>query len=283
MRVLGLLAVGFVSVPRSEAGCDKSDFYGKTPVVDLCDSHFPDKKSENIWMVEFYAPWCGHCQALKPKFIDAAKTIKKNAEKYAGIKFGAVDCTKEQYLCQKYGVKGYPTLKGIVAGKAKEYQGARETDDMLDFMLRLKDSKGSKGGSARCSSSLASSDKKEIVPLCSSHFPDKKGKNNWVILFHSGDVKASKKAVNSLAELVVAGGAKLGVVDCDKETDFCETKVGKIEKGFSVRAFSKKAKQLSTSGLELESLVDKHADILKFAKQELGDKFKVADTQKEEL
>jgi protein disulfide-isomerase-like protein len=261
--------------------CEKSEFYGKTSVVDLCDSHFPDKKSENIWMIEFYAPWCGHCKALKPEYIKAAKQAKKNAEKYDGIKFGAVDCTKEQYLCQKYGVQGYPTLKGFVAGKAKDYQGPREADGMLDFVMSLKNAKGTKGGSAKCSSSLLPSGKTDIVPLCASHFPDsRKGKHNWVVVFHAGD-KASddeKNHVEKLVSQVQGGGAKLGVVDCSNKS-FCESKLSSesLEKSFVIRTYMKGGKA-SDATLEVESLSDA-SGILKFVKEQMGSRFE----QKEEL
>ena len=279
--VLGLSAIGLTTAKSSS--CEKSDFYGKTAVVDLCDSHFPDKKSENVWMVEFYAPWCGHCQALKPKFIDAAKQIKKNADKYDGIKFGAVDCTKEQYLCQKYNVKGYPTLKAIVSGKAKEYQGPREADDMLEFVVRLKDSKGTKGGSSKCSSSLIDGDKKDVVALCSSHFPDKKSKNNWVIVFHSAADASQRKSLYALAEQVNAGGAKIGVVDCNKEASLCEAKLGSASKTtFVVKTFTTKAKQLSEKSVDTDSITDSLSDVIDLAKSEIGSKFKPA-AAKEEL
>ena len=268
LTVFGLLA----SAVAGKSSCSKSDFYGKTAVADLCASHFPDKSSENVWMVEFYAPWCGHCQALKPKFIEAAKKLK-NAKEYEGIKFGAVDCTQEQNLCQQYGVRGYPTLKAFVGGKAKEYQGPRETDEMLEFVARLKESRGTKGGSAKCSSSLIDLSKKDVVPLCSAHFPDKKGKNNWVIVFHTESGKDARKYLYSVAEKISQGGAKLGVVDCEKESDFCADKLDKDDAGkpFVIKTFTKGKSSISTDSL-VGSLSDSGA-IIEFVKRQFGSKF----------
>jgi protein disulfide-isomerase A6 len=47
-------------------------------VVVLDHSNF-DKKvygSKDIWLVEFYAPWCGHCKALEPEWKIAASKLK---------------------------------------------------------------------------------------------------------------------------------------------------------------------------------------------------------------
>lgn len=64
------------------------DFYGKySKVEDLTDSNFKSKvlDSEEMWLVEFYAPWCGHCQQLKPSYEKAAKILK------GVVKVGAVN------------------------------------------------------------------------------------------------------------------------------------------------------------------------------------------------
>lgn len=47
-------------------------------VVDLTESNF-DKlvtQSDNIWVVEFYAPWCGHCRQFAREFSKAATGLK---------------------------------------------------------------------------------------------------------------------------------------------------------------------------------------------------------------
>ena len=231
-------------------------------------------------MVEFYAPWCGHCKALKPKFIEAAKKTTKSKE-FEGIKFGAVDCTVEQQLCQKYDVKGYPTLKVFTGGKAKDYQGPRESEEMLEFASKIRDSRGSKGGSAKCSSSLIDANKKDVVPLCSAHFPEKKGKHNWVIVFHTESGKDAKRHLYLVAEKISKGGAKVGIVDCEKETDFCNSKLDKdteVGKPVVIKTFTKGKSSVSSDSL-IGPLSDSN-EIIEFVKQQFGSKFHI-DTNDE--
>ena len=55
-----------------------SGFYTKkSGVVELTVDDFDQKINSNsgISVVEFYAPWCGHCQQLKPEYIKAAKEL----------------------------------------------------------------------------------------------------------------------------------------------------------------------------------------------------------------
>ena len=80
-------------------------------------------------MVMFYAPWCGHCKSLKPKWAQAAK---QNSNK--SIVFAKIDCTTNQSTCGNYGIQGYPTIKAFSpGGKVEDYSGARETHSLLEY------------------------------------------------------------------------------------------------------------------------------------------------------
>ena len=90
-------------------------------------------------MVEFYAPWCGHCKALEPEWNAAATKMKGQ------VKFAKVDATENQALAQRFGVQGYPTIKyfdygpGKSDASAQTYQGGREERALTDFANMLLD------------------------------------------------------------------------------------------------------------------------------------------------
>lgn len=47
-------------------------------VIDLTDTNFDSKVTDsiNVWVVEFYAPWCGHCQNFAPEYAKLASALK---------------------------------------------------------------------------------------------------------------------------------------------------------------------------------------------------------------
>ena len=73
------------------------------------------------WFVLFFAPWCGHCKKVKPTWEDLATDLKKQTVKAASI--ASVDCTENKDTCQRFGVKGYPTLQYFSHGKMYKFQG----------------------------------------------------------------------------------------------------------------------------------------------------------------
>jgi len=98
----------------------------------LSSGNFNDlvRHGDDLWMMEFYAPWCGHCKNLKSDWEQAATELKGK------VKVGAIDCTAQESLCGEFGVKGYPTLKFFGADKTpEEYNGARDSASIVAFAL----------------------------------------------------------------------------------------------------------------------------------------------------
>ena len=90
-------------------------------VVVLKEKNFTDAvKNNRFVMVEFYAPWCGHCQALAPEYAAAATELKGE-----DVILAKVDATEENELAQQYDVQGFPTVHFFVDGIHKPYNGQR--------------------------------------------------------------------------------------------------------------------------------------------------------------
>ncbi|XP_041105598.1 protein disulfide-isomerase A6-like [Polyodon spathula] len=120
----------------SEQGRQSSG--GRKDVVDLTDDDFDNKvlNSDDIWLVEFYAPWCGHCKNLEPEWAAAAAEVKEQTK--GKVKLGAVDATVHQMLASRYGIQGFPTIKVFRKGEQPEdYEGGRSKADIVARALDL--------------------------------------------------------------------------------------------------------------------------------------------------
>ncbi|PIO53481.1 protein disulfide-isomerase domain protein, partial [Teladorsagia circumcincta] len=81
-------------------------------VVVLTAANFTDFVSEQaLCLVEFYAPWCGHCKNLEPNYEKAAKKLRDQG---SPIKLAKVNAEAEKELAQKSEYKGPRDAYGII-------------------------------------------------------------------------------------------------------------------------------------------------------------------------
>ncbi|KAL4003030.1 protein disulfide isomerase family protein [Acanthocheilonema viteae] len=108
----------------------------KGPVKTVVASNFAQivfDETKDV-LVEFYAPWCGHCKAFEPKYKELAVKLKNEPN----LLLVKMDATAND-IPKNYDVSGFPTIYFSPANKKDEpikYEGNRDLNDLIDFMKK---------------------------------------------------------------------------------------------------------------------------------------------------
>jgi protein disulfide isomerase family A protein 3 len=85
-------------------------------------------------LIEFYAPWCGHCKSLAPKYEELATKLKEETD----IVIAKMDATAND-VPKPYEVRGFPTIYYAPKGSKSSpqtFEGGREVDDFIKFLAK---------------------------------------------------------------------------------------------------------------------------------------------------
>ncbi|KAL5268718.1 hypothetical protein ACHWQZ_G002535 [Mnemiopsis leidyi] len=165
-----------------------------------------NKKEDEVWFVDYYAPWCGHCIQLAPSWNLFAKSLSQWDKAFVA----KVDCTTTQQACNMEGIRAYPTIRVYEAGargrvQYKQYQGWGQIHDIKGWAMPY-----------------LPSDVETLVP---KHFVDKvlKSRSPWLVEFYTPMCGPCQRFATEMERLAGLLKKKLGVgkVNCNTHYNLC--------------------------------------------------------------
>jgi protein disulfide-isomerase-like protein len=211
---------------------------GASDVVVLTKDNFDTQTASGNWLLEFYAPWCGHCKRLEPIYNEVATKLKGQ------VNVGKVDCTVHQDVCGRFGVRGYPTVRGLFGGKLYEYKRARTVEDFLKFAegeyslapnVPLPDANAAPAAPAApaaaepakpaAPASAPSTGSSDVVILSDANFKSSISAGGvWLIKFYAPWCGHCKKMAPTYEQVAtnLKGKVNVAKVDCTVNSDVCE-------------------------------------------------------------
>lgn len=87
-------------------------------------------QSKSVWIVQFYAPWCGFSKRIESDY-KAMATLLKNLQ----INVGALDAHTHSSLGDSYNVNGYPTIKIFGGNKSNPIPTYEGNDDTMQDII----------------------------------------------------------------------------------------------------------------------------------------------------
>jgi thiol-disulfide isomerase/thioredoxin len=97
----------------------------------------PPANSNEIQVVVFFAPWCGHCKNFQPEWNKLHSVTHDNKVNGKVVKCLAVNGDTSPEISSQYGVQGFPTIKMINGSDVTDYEGSRDKVGILQAVNEL--------------------------------------------------------------------------------------------------------------------------------------------------
>lgn len=128
ITIFGLVLLTFTLVKADDVKFVETE----KSVYVLNDANFSKFITRNEFvLVKFYAPWCGHCNAMANDYAAAAEDLKD-----APYKIAKLDSTVNPETTSKFQVSGYPTLLFFIEGRHIKYNGGRTKEDIISWIFK---------------------------------------------------------------------------------------------------------------------------------------------------
>ncbi|XP_056322693.1 protein disulfide-isomerase TMX3a [Danio aesculapii] len=102
--------------------------------VEELDDKFTEFRQNELWLVEFYAPWCAYCHTFEPIWSEVGAELKSLG---SPVNVGKIDTTAHTSIATEFNIRGYPTIKLFKGDLSFDYKGPRTKDAIIEFTNRV--------------------------------------------------------------------------------------------------------------------------------------------------
>jgi len=126
MFIIGLLVVVVLAVIYKLCCGSSENFTQKYDNLDNVDPN-------DLVLVLFHVPWCGHCKKFIPKWEAMLPSMPKHI-KEVSVHYVTIDCDEDTDTCKKYNITAYPTIMMLYKGDKHQFKDERTKEHLVGFI-----------------------------------------------------------------------------------------------------------------------------------------------------